>query len=241
MELTGKSVLVTGASRGLGAALARELALRGAEVVMAARGEAELEATAEAIRWEGGVVWAVPADVSRPEAATPLAATAAALAGPIDILVQNASELGPVPLRLLLDTEDADLERVLQTNLVGPFRLAKAIAGAMVLRGRGLVVAITSDAGAEAYPRWGAYGLSKAALEHMTRAFAAEMEGTGVTFVNVDPGEMDTKMHADAIPDADRSALAKPADVARRIADLIGGREPIPNGARLTLPVEVLA
>src|SRR5947199_48571 len=82
------------------------------------------------------------------------------------------------------------LGRVLQVNLVGPVRLAKGIAGAMALRGRGLVVHVSSDAGAEAYPRWGFYGLSKAALDHLSRTFAAELEGTGVRFVSVDPGEM---------------------------------------------------
>jgi NAD(P)-dependent dehydrogenase (short-subunit alcohol dehydrogenase family) len=136
---------------------------------------------------------------------------------------------------LLLDTDSEDLEQTLETNLVGPFRLAKVIAGSMALRGQGLVIDISSDAAVEAYPGWGAYGISKAALDHMTRIFAAELHDTGVQFLSIDPGEMDTKMHADAIPDANPSALARPDDVARRIVEIIRGAGGIPNGRRLTL------
>jgi len=88
----------------------------------------------------------------------------------------------------------------------------------MLLRGGGLVVHVTSDAGREAYPLWGAYGVSKAAFDHLARIWAAELRGTGVRFLTVDPGEMDTRMHAEAMPDADRSALADPSAVAVRIA-----------------------
>src|SRR6185436_11272305 len=95
--------------------------------------------------------------------------------------------------------------------------LTKALAGAMVLAGRGLVVHVTSDAAVEAYPTWGAYGASKAAHDHLARIWAVEMRGTGVQFLTVDPGEMNTQMHAEAMPDADRSTLARPADVARNI------------------------
>ena len=120
-------------------------------------------------------------------------------------------------------------------NLVGPFRLTKLLAGPMALRGSGLVILITSDAAVNGYPRWGAYGLSKAALEQMGRIWSAEMDGTGVRFLTVDPGEMDTRMHADAMPEADRSTLANPNDVAVRIAALIEQAEAFPNGARLEL------
>jgi NAD(P)-dependent dehydrogenase (short-subunit alcohol dehydrogenase family) len=235
MDIRNKSALITGASRGLGAALSRELARRGARVVMTARRADDLEAVARRIRAEGGTAHVLPADIGDKRAVHPLAGAAAALAGPVDILVHNASELGPVPLRLLLDTECEDLERVLAINLVGPFRLTKLLVGPMALRASGLVVLITSDATMNGYPRWGAYGLSKAALEQMGRIWSAEMEGTGVRFLTVDPGEMDTRMHADAIPEADRSKLADPKDVAIRIADLIGDAEALPSGARLEL------
>lgn len=231
----GKTALITGASRGLGAALARELAAQGARVVLVARGADELARVAEDIRRRGGEAHALPADVGDKEATYRLAGAAAALVGPIDILIHNASILGPTPLPLLLDTECEDLEQVLQANLIGPFRLTKALAGAMTLRGRGLVVSITSDAGVEAYPRWGAYGVSKAALDHLSRIFAAELSDTGVRFLLVDPGEMDTRMHRDAMPEADPATLADPAEVARRTVRLLQRAEELPNGARISV------
>jgi NAD(P)-dependent dehydrogenase (short-subunit alcohol dehydrogenase family) len=227
------TVLITGASRGLGRALAAALAAGGSEVVLvASRGQPLAQAVAE-IHAAGGRAHAIAADVADKDAVYAIAGQAAALAGPIDVLVHNASTLGPTPLPLLLDTECEQLERVLQVNLVGPFRLTKAIAGPMVLRGRGLVVHVSSDAAVNAYPRWGAYGLSKAALDHMSRTFAAELDGSGVRFVSVDPGEMDTDMHAAALPDADRSALARPEQVAAAIARLIAEPERVANGARV--------
>jgi NAD(P)-dependent dehydrogenase (short-subunit alcohol dehydrogenase family) len=224
---------VTGASRGLGAALAGELARRGAKVVMVARERGPLEEAARAITAAGGEAHALPADVGDKRAVHALAGAAAALVGPIEVLVHNASTLGPTPLPLLLDTECEDLERVLEVNLVGPFRLTKAVAGAMALRRRGLIVHVTSDASVSAYPGWGAYGVSKAALDHLGRSWAAELEGTGVRVFSVDPGEMATRMHADAVPDADPATLADPAAVAARVAEMIAHADRIPSGARL--------
>jgi NAD(P)-dependent dehydrogenase (short-subunit alcohol dehydrogenase family) len=151
------------------------------------------------------------------------------------VLVHNASDLGPTPLRLLLDTECEDLERVLQTNLVGPFRFTKIVAGAMALRGSGVVVHVSSDAAVAAYPRWGAYSVSKAALDHLNRVWAVELASSGVRFFSVDPGEMDTEMHAAAMPEADRSKLLRPQEVAGRIAALIEDSSRIESGSRLVL------
>jgi len=217
MELRGAGAIVTGGSRGLGASLGSALAARGARVVLVARERGPLEETVARIRAAGGEAHALAEDIGDKTAIHRIAGAAAALVGPIDLLVHNASTLGPVPLRLLLDTDCEDLERTLAVNLVGPFRLTKAVAGPMVLRGRGTVVHVSSDAATSAYPRWGAYGVSKAALLHLNAIWAAELEGTGVRFLSVDPGEMNTKMHADAIPDADPATLADPADVAARI------------------------
>src|SRR3954471_14045982 len=155
-------VVVTGGSRGLGRALGQALAAAGARVVLVARARGPLEDAVELIRAGGGEAHGIVADVADRDATYAIAGQAAALVGPIELLVNNASTLGPVPLRLLLDTDCEDLSRALEVNLLGPFRLTKALAGPMVLRGSGTIVNITSDAAVEAYPRWGAYGASKA-------------------------------------------------------------------------------
>ena len=120
-------------------------------------------------------------------------------------------------------------------NLVGPFRLTKVLIGSMLLRGRGLVVNVSSDAAIVGYPGWGAYGISKAGFEQMGRIWAAEADGAGVRLVTVDPGEMDTRMHAEAVPDADARTLTDPAEAARRMIALIRRIEEVPNGARVDL------
>jgi NAD(P)-dependent dehydrogenase (short-subunit alcohol dehydrogenase family) len=233
MLIRGSSVLITGASRGLGRALALALAAGGARVALVARHAGPLDAVAVAIRAAGGEAHAIAADIADKDAIHRIAGEAAARVGPIDIAIHNASTLGPVPLRLLLDTDCEDLAAVLEANLVGPFRLTKVLAGSMALRGRGVIVHVSSDAAVAAYPGWGAYGVSKAAQDHLSRILAAELDGTGVRIVSVDPGEMDTVMHAAAIPDADPATLARPEEVARRIVALIGDESRAPNGARV--------
>jgi short-subunit dehydrogenase len=233
MDIRGTAALVTGASRGLGAALGRRLAAEGARVALVARGAEALERVVADIREAGGEAHAIAADVGDKHAPHAIAAAAAALVGPVELLVQCASTLGHVPLRLLLDTDCEALEEALQVNLVGPFRLAKLLAGPMALRGRGLVVDVTSDASVAAYPRWGAYGVSKAALDHLGRILGAELDGTGVRVLTVDPGEMDTRMHADAIPEADPATLTAPDAVAARIVRLIQNADRLSTGARV--------
>ena len=231
MDIRGQVALVTGASRGLGEALSKALARRGARVVLVARGADDLERVARAIRAEGGEAHALAFDVGDKSAIHRIAGAAAALVGPPSIVVHNASTLGPVPLPLLLDTECEDLERVLAVNLVGPFRLTKALAGPMVLKKAGVFLFVSSDAAVSAYPRWGAYGVSKAAQDHLARVLAAEMEP--LRFFSVDPGEMDTKMHADAVPDADPATMARPEHVAERLVAIVQRAESLTNGARL--------
>jgi NAD(P)-dependent dehydrogenase (short-subunit alcohol dehydrogenase family) len=232
--MEGKGVLVTGASAGLGRALSLALARRGARVAMVARHPAPLEAAVESIRAQGFEAHAVPGDVGDKNAIHRIALAATSLVGPIEVLVHAASTLGALPMPLLLDTECEDLARVLEVNLVGPFRLTKVIASAMAVHGRGVVVSLSSDAATNAYPGWGAYGLSKAALDHLSRSFAAELGELGVRFFSVDPGEMDTAMHRDAFGAAhDPSVLADPADVAEKITIMILDRDQAPNGARL--------
>ncbi|MFK7984764.1 MAG: SDR family NAD(P)-dependent oxidoreductase [Sandaracinaceae bacterium] len=209
-----KNAVVTGASRGLGRAVAERLAREGHRVLLVARGEEALHDVVEALVASGADAHALALDVAAPEAGATIAAVAHELLGPVDLLVNNASTLGPVPLVPLTETSDDAFERALAVNLSAPFRLTRAVVGAMVLRGEGTVVLVSSDAAVDAYPSWGAYGASKAGLDHLARIWAAELEGTGVRVLSVDPGEMDTRMHALALPDANRNTLARPEDVA---------------------------
>ena len=129
------------------------------------------------------------------------------------------------PLALLGDTACEDFARALDTNVLGPFRLTKALLGALAASARegsnAVVVNISSDAGIEPYPRWGAYGASKAALRHMSRIWNEELRGAGITVLSIDPGDMDTPLHTAAVPDADPASLKRPEDAAREIAGAI--------------------
>ena len=233
------AALVTGGSRGLGRALGLALAAAGSPVVLVAREQGPLDQVVAEIRARGGRAHGIAADIADREAVAAIAGQATALIGPIDLLINNASTLGPAPLRLLLDTDCEDLSRALEVNLVAAFRLTKALAGSMVLRRRGTIVNISSDAAVEAYPRWGAYAASKAALDHLGRIWAAELEGTGVCVLTVDPGEMNTRMHADAIPDADPASLADPARVATKIVGWLTGKvsSSPASGQRVAVPL----
>ncbi|HZW90484.1 MAG TPA: SDR family oxidoreductase [Myxococcaceae bacterium] len=217
MELRGKAVIVTGASRGLGAALAEELGRVGARLVLVSRDVEALGPVVQRIRAHGGEAHALVADVSAPDAASRIAGTSSALVGPVDVVIHNAGTLGPVPLAPLADTSDADFEQALATNLLGPFRLTRALVGSMALRGRGTVVLVSSDAASTPYAGWGAYGVSKAALEHLGRIWDTELSAAGVRFLTVDPGEMDTRMHREAVPEADPSTLLRPEQGAARV------------------------
>jgi NAD(P)-dependent dehydrogenase (short-subunit alcohol dehydrogenase family) len=233
MDIRGASILVTGGSRGLGAALGGCLAARGARVVLAARHGEPLDAVAQRIRAQGGEAYGLIADIGEKRAIHRLVGAAAALVGPLDVVIHNASVLGPLPLLPLSELDCEALEAVLAANLVGPFRLTKAVLGSMALRQKGLVVHISSDAAVVGYPGWGAYGVSKAALDHLARVWAAETADTGVRFLAIDPGEMDTQMHAEAVPGADRTSLRSPEWVAERITALIASAEERPSGTRL--------
>ncbi len=214
--------LITGASRGLGRALALELARTGAALALCARDSTRLDSVASQARAAGaGDVLAVQADLSSPRDVDRLVAATLDRYGRIDVLVNNASALGPTPLPYLVDAPPQALRDVFEVNVFGTFRLTQAVLGAMLLRDRGLVVSITSDAAVEGYPGWGIYGASKAAFDLLTRVWSAELQGSGVRVVAVDPGDMDTDMHRAADPDADPAALRKPDDVARALAVML--------------------
>jgi len=219
-------MLITGASRGLGRALALAGAREGASLVLCARGAEALNAVAGECRKRHADVLAIVADVGNPRDVERLATSALDRFGIVDIAVNNASALGPTPLPYLADASPDALEAVLRTNVLGPLRITQALIGGLLLRGQGLIVNISSDAAVNGYPGWGVYGASKAALDALTRSWAAETSGSGVRVISIDPGDMDTDMHRAAVPDADAADLARPEDVADRIVDLIGGALP---------------
>jgi NAD(P)-dependent dehydrogenase (short-subunit alcohol dehydrogenase family) len=220
-SLKGLRVVITGGTSGLGLALVEALRSGGASVAFVAR---QPERVADVARRHAGT-HGIVGDVSRKDDIYPIATQATAALGGLDVLVNNASSLGPVPLALLADTDCEDLETALATNLVGPFRLTKALVGALSASARtgrpALVVNIISDAATTPYPGWGAYGASKAALLHLSRIWDAELKAHGVRVLAVDPGDMDTPMHAAAVPDADPATLKQPADAAHEIVALI--------------------
>ena len=236
MNWADSSVIITGASRGLGFALAEELGLRGAKIALVAQNAVRLAEASERLVARGVRVATVRADLGEKSDIHRIVGQAQALVGPIDAVIHNASTLGATPLRSLLDTECEDFQRVLDVNLLGPFRLNRALVPSMILRGRGLVAHISSDAGVEAYPNWGAYGASKAALDHLSRSLAAELARTNVRVVSIDPGEMDTDMHREALPAADPATLRKPSAVALAIARVLEQSARFPSGARISLP-----
>ena len=222
----GLRVAITGGTSGLGLALVRELLSKGARVAFVARTRERVEQVVNENPGAHGIV----ADVSVKEEIYPTALQITGELGGLDVLINNASDLGPTPLRMLSDTECEDLEHVFATNVFGPFRLTKALMGALsasAREGRGAVVLnVTSDAAVTPYPRWGAYGSSKAALHHLTRIWNEEHAGEGVRFLSLDPGDMDTPMYHAAIPDADPSTLKRPEQAAREFVDAIAAALP---------------
>ena len=218
--MTDLKVAITGGTSGLGLALVREFRRRGARVAFVARTAHTVAAVAQKHGAHG-----IVGDVARKEDIHPVALQMTAALGGLDVLVNNASSLGPTPLALLADTECEQLELALATNVLGPFRLTKALLGALTAsarEGRGAVVLnISSDAAINAYAQWGAYGASKAALAQMSAIWDEELAAEGVRFLWLDPGDMDTPLHALALPDADRTTLKRPERAARELVDAV--------------------
>jgi NAD(P)-dependent dehydrogenase (short-subunit alcohol dehydrogenase family) len=226
---SGLRVAITGGTSGLGLALLRELHRRGARLAFVARDAARVQRVAAELHGSHGIV----GDVAAKDDTHRIALQIGAALGGLDVLVNNASSLGPVPLALLADTECEDFEAALATNLVGPFRLTKALLGNLAAAARerasaaaehatgALVVNVVSDAAVTPYSQWGAYGASKAALAQMGRIWDEELREHGVRVANFDPGDMDTPLHALALPDADPATLKRPADSAREVVALM--------------------
>jgi NAD(P)-dependent dehydrogenase (short-subunit alcohol dehydrogenase family) len=221
-------VAVTGGTSGLGLALVRLLVARGARAAFVARTAPAVEQTAKETGAHG-----IVGDLGRKDDIYPIALQITGNLGGLDVLINNASSLGPTPLAFLADTECEALEQALAVNLLGPFRLTKALFGALAASARegrgGVVINISSDAAINAYSGWGAYGASKAALRHLTTIWAEEAKADRVHFLSIDPGDMDTPLHALAVPDADPSTLKRPEDSAGEIIEAITAA--LPNRA----------
>lgn len=220
MTLTTPTALITGASRGLGLALARALAQQSWRLIIDARGAAALEAAAHELAQQTHVV-AIPGDITDPEHRQALAA-AAAQAGGLDAVVNNASTLGPSPRPELLDYPLDALELLYCTNVVAPLGLIQALRP--MLKPGARMLNISSDAGVEPYAGWGGYGSSKAALDQLTAILAAERPDLRV--YAVDPGDMQTQMHQEAFPGEDISDRPPPEASVPGLLALLFGQHP---------------
>jgi NAD(P)-dependent dehydrogenase (short-subunit alcohol dehydrogenase family) len=219
--LAGRRLVVTGGTSGLGRALVVAAHTRGARVGFVARTASAVETLARELPGSVGVV----GDVADKSAIHRLALQLSGRLGGVDILVNNASSLGPMPLASLADTECEELELALVTNLVGPFRLTRALLGALAAAARdgsgAVILNVSSDAAVQPYPGWGAYGASKAALRHLSAIWDLELKELGVRVLSVDPGDMDTPLHAIAAPDADPATLKSPSVAADELLETI--------------------
>jgi NAD(P)-dependent dehydrogenase (short-subunit alcohol dehydrogenase family) len=215
--------IVTGASRGLGRALATELASAGWSLVVDARSEADLGDAARDLRALGARVEAIAGDVSSGDHRRRLVDGAAALGG-LDLLVNNASTLGVSPLPRLLEHPLDQLRTVFEVNVLAPLALVALAAPLLRRSERPVVLQITSDASVEHYETWGGYGSSKAALDHMGATLAAEEIWLRV--LTVDPGDMRTRMHQDAFPGEDISDRPLPGEVVPALLALLAGDQP---------------
>jgi NAD(P)-dependent dehydrogenase (short-subunit alcohol dehydrogenase family) len=226
-KLDGKNVLITGASQGLGREMALRFAREGAAgLSLVARHADKLNKVRDEILamdkhkidppsqgYGAPSIVVIEADVSKPRDIERIVATTLAqFKGKLDVLVNNASTIGPSPMPYLLDYPVEDFQEVLDTNLIGPFLLIKTALPAMIERG-GSIINVTSDAGQVGYPGWGAYGISKFGLEGMSQTWSSELQESGVRVNWVDPGSMNTAMHRTAEPEEDPSQWANPAEV----------------------------
>ncbi len=203
-----KVVMITGASRGLGRALALAFSREGANLVITSRNEEALKPVTEEAEGAGAEVLAIAVDVSESENVERLVTSVVERFGRIDVLVNNAGLLGPrVPIA---EYPEDEWRKVLEANLTGPFLLAKAVIPHMPESGS--IINITSGVSIEGRPRWGAYSVSKFGLEGLTQILAAELEERSIRVNSVDPGSMRTEMRAAAYPDEDPMTLITPEE-----------------------------
>ncbi len=212
--------LVTGASRGIGRAIALELARNGDHVVALARTQGALEELDDEIRTLGAEATLVPCDVTDFDALDRLGAALFQRWGKLDVFVGNAGVLGP--LSPLAHVDVKDWNRVMAVNVTANWRLIRSLDPLLRTSGAGRVVFVTSSAAYKAQPYWGPYAVSKAALEAMARTYAAETRDTGVTVMIANPGRMRTRMRAQAMPGENPATVPAPEDFARKCLPLLG-------------------
>jgi NAD(P)-dependent dehydrogenase (short-subunit alcohol dehydrogenase family) len=215
-----KTALITGASRGLGRALAAGLAREGFDLIIDARNGAALDAAAGELRAASGTVTAVPGDITDP---AHRAALLRAAGNRLDLLVNNAGTLGASPLPALADYPADELRAAFEANVIAPIALTQLMLPLLRARG-GAVLNITSDAAIEAYPGWGGYGAAKAALEQASNVLAAEELAIRVWWA--DPGDLRTEMHQQAFPGSDISDRPRPESVVPGFVRLVTQRLP---------------
>jgi NAD(P)-dependent dehydrogenase (short-subunit alcohol dehydrogenase family) len=234
-RLQGKYALITGASQGLGRQLAINFAQEGAAGISIVARSVELLNQVRKDIYEIAPktqVLIIGADLTKHEdIERVVAATLCEFNGHLDILVNNASSIGPSPMPYLLDYPLEDFRNVINTNLIAPFLLIKKALPAMIENG-GSIINVTSDAGVNGYPGWGAYGISKFGIEGMSQTWAAELEDSGVRVNWVDPGDMNTAMHRAAEPEEDPTQWANPADVTEVFIYLASDESRHVNGQR---------
>jgi len=220
VSTTVHTALITGASRGLGLALARALARKRWNLILNARGEEALEAARAELAQETTVI-AIAGDIATVQTRQAITKATQATDG-LDVLVNNASILGPSPQPHLLDYPLDVLEAVYRTNVFAPLALLQAVRGSLHRDAR--ILNITSDAGVEAYEGWGGYGSSKAALEQISAVLTVEEPQWGIYWV--DPGDMRTQMHQEAFPGEDISDRPHPETSVPGLLKLIDGDLP---------------
>jgi NAD(P)-dependent dehydrogenase (short-subunit alcohol dehydrogenase family) len=219
--------IITGGSRGFGRALALNLAGDGWDIVLDAQRPDELEAARAELASRGGTVVAIAGDVANAGHRESVMDAATKL-GSLDLLVNNASTLGPTPLPSLATYDLEALRRVFEVNTVAPLALIQ-LALPLLRRTHGTVVSLTSDAGVEAYEGWGGYGSAKAALDHLHRVFATDV--SDVRFYSFDPGDMRTEMHQAAFSGEDISDRPEPETVVPKLRLLLDSN--LPSGRYL--------